>query len=175
MKLNSSLTVILLVLLMTHSLTSNAATKSLSNASALKVVGQAQMRWLMFPLYRVTLKTADGRYQENRYPQMLDILYLRNIDKQDLLTATDGEWKRLGVSLTQRQQWIKQLSNLWPSIKRGDKLAIQVGPEGENHFIYNDKKIGGIADKQFGPAFLAIWLSPKTSRPGIRQRLLAGV
>ena len=49
-------------------------------AAELKVVGQAKMRWLMFPLYLVTLKTSDGRYEEGRFPQMLDILYLRNID-----------------------------------------------------------------------------------------------
>ena len=43
----------------------------------------------------------------------------------------------------------------------------------KNYFTYNGKKLGGIADKQFGQSFLAIWLSPKTSRPAIRKRLIS--
>ncbi|MGB1311649.1 MAG: chalcone isomerase family protein [Leucothrix sp.] len=144
-----------------------------ARSAELKIVGQAEMRWLMFPLYRVTLKTTDGRYQENRYPQMLDILYRRNIDRQDLLAATDNEWRGLGIPQGRRQKWIRQLSNLWPSIRRGDRLAFQVNAQGQNYFTYNGKKIGGIADQQFGKSFLAIWLSPKTSQPRIRQRLIS--
>ena len=169
MTIKKHLMSIILVLAATHSLAANA---SAVKPSELKVVGQAEMRWLMFPLYRVALKTMSGQYQKSRYPQMLDILYLRNIEKQDLLKATDGEWKGLGIPTAQRKEWIRQLGNLWPSIKRGDRLAFQVNPQGQNYFTYNNKQIGGIADKQFAQAFLDIWLSPKTSRPSIRQRLL---
>ena len=172
MKINNYLIGIFLVLIGVNSFAANSGKASSLKHAPLKVVGQAEMRWLMFPLYRVTLKTTDGLYRENRYPQMLDIVYLRNIDKQHLLKATDGEWKRLGIPPVKRQEWIRQLGNLWPSIKRGDRLAFQVNPEGQNFFIYNGKKIGGIVDKQFGRSFLAIWLSPATSRPGIRQRLI---
>ena len=170
MKLKNYLVGLFLVLLVTHSYASNTAIDK--TATKLKVVGQAEMRWLMFPLYRVSLKTADGRYQENQYPQMLDILYLRNIDKQDLLSATDNQWNRLGVPLAKRKLWITQLGKLWPTIRKGDRLAFQVNPKGHNYFIYNGQRIGGIADKQFGKSFLDIWLSPKTSQPGIRQRLI---
>lgn len=149
-------------------LTLNAAAKS----TELKTVGQAQMRWLMFPLYRVSLKTADGRYQAGRFPQMIDILYLRNIDKQDLITATDREWIRLGLPLAKRKVWIEQLGKLWPTIRKGDRLAFQVNPRGDNFFIYNGKNIGGVADKEFGRSFLDIWLSPKTSQPAIRKLLI---
>ena len=172
MKFNNYLMGVLLVLLSANSFA--ADTSDISNkAHNLKTVGQAEMRWLMFPLYRVTLKTSDGQYQENRYPQSLDILYRRNIDKQDLLTATDGEWKRLGIPSAKRQEWLRQLANLWPSIKRGDKLSFQVNSQGHNYFVHNGKKLGGIVDKQFGESFLAIWLSPKTSRPAIRRQLIS--
>ncbi|PWQ93976.1 chalcone isomerase family protein [Leucothrix arctica] len=146
------------------------------NASAttnhLKTVGKAEMRWLLFPLYQVELKTADGRYQQNQYPQTLDILYRRNIDKQDLLTATDNQWQRLGIGMAQRQQWITQLGSIWPSIKRGDKLGFNIAADGSNNFSYNGKNIGGVNDAKFGESFLAIWLSPKTSQPGVRQLLI---
>ena len=171
-KLISLLIGVCLVLLSSTSVMAKDGVTAIPQSDNLKVVGQAEMRWLMFPLYRVTLKTPDGQYQESRFPQLLDIVYLRNIDKQDLLTATDREWSRLGVAEKQRKEWIRQLGNLWPSIKRGDRLAFQVNPQGDNFFLYNGKKLGGIADKQFGKSFLDIWLSPKTSQPAIRQRLL---
>ena len=172
MRFNNNLIGILLIFFASTAFAAKPEVSTVQNSVELKLVGQAQMRWLMFPLYRVSLKTADGRYQENRYPQMIDILYLRSIDKQDLLTATDNEWNRLGIPLAKRQLWISQLGKLWPTIRKGDRLAFQLNPEGHNYFIYNGKRIGGIADKQFGKSFLDIWLSPKTSQPGIRQRLI---
>ena len=138
----------------------------------LKVVGQAEMRWLMFPLYKVSLMTQDGQYQQGRYPQALDITYRRNIAKEDLLTATDQQWQRLGVNVQKRQQWLTQLGAIWPSVKRGDRLAFIVEASGNNYFLYNDKNIGGVKDAQFGQSFLSIWLSPNTSQPGIRRLLI---
>jgi len=172
MNLNKNLLSICLVLV--GSFLFSANTFAATPATSLKVVGEAEMRWLMFPVYRVTLKTKDGQYQKNSYPQLLDVLYLRSIDKQDLLTATDGEWKGLGVPLARRQEWVKQLGSLWPSIKRGDRLAFQVDAKGQNYFTHNGKNIGGVSDAFFGEAFLAIWLSPNTSRPAIRQQLISG-
>ncbi|WP_022953257.1 chalcone isomerase family protein [Leucothrix mucor] len=147
------------------------ANTSLSN-TPLKTVGKAEMRWLMFPLYQISLKTPDGRYQENRFPQVLDITYRRDIDKRDLLTATDQQWQRLGLPQAQRQSWINQLHAIWPTVKSGDQLGFKLDSQGKNYFTYNGKNIGGVADAQFGQSFLAIWLSPKTSQPGIRQRLI---
>ena len=151
-------------------LVSFSATASTNN---LKTVGKAEMRWLMFPLYQVELKTSDGLYKQDRYPQTLNVLYRRNIDKDDLLTATDQQWQRLGVEAVKRQQWLKQLGAIWPSIKSGDKLGFNVAANGNNNFTYNGKNIGGVNDAKFGEMFLAIWLSPKTSQPGIRQLLIS--
>ena len=141
----------------------------------LKKVGQAEMRWLMFPLYRVALKTPDGRYQPERLPQALHITYHRNIHRDDLITATDQQWQRLGVTEEQRAKWLVLLKDIWPSVKRGDSLILTVNKEGKAHFLYNDKVIGALEDKQFGRSFLNIWLSPKTSQPGIRQRLIGAL
>ena len=146
---------------------------SASSINQLKTVGKAEMRWLFFPLFQVALKTSDGRYQESRYPQALDILYRRDIEKKYLLVATDRQWQRLNVTAAKRQQWLKQLGAIWPTIKRGDRLGFSVNADGSNHFIYNGRNIGGINDKNFGASFLAIWLSPKTSQPGIREVLIS--
>ena len=148
---------------------------SIASASTLQEVGSVELRWLLFPLYQVSLKTADGRYQAGRYPQALDIVYRRAIPSQDLVAATDDQWQRLGINTTKREQWLEQLSTLWPSVKTGDRLSFRVDANGENAFYYNGKAIGGISDAEFGPAFLSIWLSPRTSQPALRQRLIGAV
>lgn len=161
-----------LITLLVLSLTSSVSFANTTASKQFKTVGKAEMRWLLFPLYQIELKTPDGRYQANRYPQVLDIMYRRTIEKQHLLTATDQQWQRLGLPLAKRQQWIAQLDRVWPSVKAGDTLSFQLNADGKNTFVHNGRNIGGVADTQFGKSFLAIWLSPKTSQPGIRQRLI---
>jgi hypothetical protein len=43
---------------------------------------------------------------------------------------------------------------------------------GRSTFLLNGKPLGSIDDPQFGPSFLAIWLSPDTSRPELRRSLI---
>ena len=38
--------------------------------------------------------------------------------------------------------------------------------------FYEKAVLGGVSDSTFGQSFLAIWLSPKTSQPNLRQRLI---
>ena len=162
-----------LITLLILSLTSSVTSANTSTGtSQFKTVGKAEMRWLLFPLYQIELKTPDGRYQANRYPQVLDIMYRRTIEKQHLLTATNQQWQRLGLPQAKREQWIAQLNKVWPSVKAGDTLSFQLNADGKNTFVHNGRNIGGVSDTQFGESFLAIWLSPKTSQPGIRQRLI---
>jgi len=162
MKIKRASSIIIFALFITslNSATANTAT-SMNDVKAaldkLKTVGQADMRWLMFPLYRVTLKTPDGRYQPERMP---------------LITATGQQWQRLGVDGATRAKWLKSLRDIWPSVKRGESLTLKVDKAGKGYFLHNGKVIGELKDKQFSRRFLDIWLSPKTSQPGLRQRLI---
>lgn len=78
------------------------------------------MNWLWFKLYDATLYSQSGRYQLGHYPQALTLTYARDIEQDDLLTATAEEWQRLGLgSETQRQQWLGQLAAFWPDVAAG--------------------------------------------------------
>lgn len=177
MKIKRASSIIIFALFITslNSATANTATSTNDVKAALdklKTVGQADMRWLMFPLYRVTLKTPDGRYQPERMPQALHITYHRNIHRDDLITATGQQWQRLGVDGATRAKWLKSLRDIWPSVKRGESLTLKVDKAGKGYFLHNGKVIGELKDKLFSRRFLDIWLSPKTSQPGLRQRLI---
>lgn len=144
-----------------------------ANPSTLRPVGTSSVSALFMRLYDATLRTPDGRYQANRYPMALEIRYQRYIAKDMLLKVTGEQWQRLGIPATQRQQWLEQLRALWPNaVQAGDMLSLYVDNKGGNRFYFNGKPLGSINHARFGEQFLAIWLSPKTSRPDIRQQLI---
>ena len=72
------------------------------------------------------------------------------------------------------------MQTIWPDINEGDELIIYVNKAGQSIF-YSDisdvstQELGVIKDEEFGPAFLDIWLSEKTSEPELRVKLLGGV
>ena len=137
-------------------------------------VGSTDMRWAVFKLYNITLLTSSGKYQPDDYPQALEIRYYRNIDKEDLVRATDDQWAKLGIPSDKRELWLPELLAMWPDIKANDRLRIEVDDKGANTFFYNDQQIGGVDNKEFSQAFLDIWLSPETSRPDLRKKLIGG-
>jgi hypothetical protein len=61
---------------------------------------------------------------------------------------------------------------LFPDVKEGDRLTGEYKPGHGATFYLGDRLLGTIADDAFAAAFFDIWLSPKTSEPGLRAQLL---
>lgn len=143
-----------------------------SPVADLTLVGQGRMSWLFWDLYQARFYSEDGRYQPGRYPQALSLRYQRNIDKEDLLTATVEEWQRLGVNW--KPEWPQQLERLWPSVRTDDELVLRVDETGASSFYFNWRLLGRIEDPAFAPAFLAIWLSSDSRDPNLTRQLKGG-
>ena len=143
-----------------------------SPVADLTLVGQGKMSWLFWDLYHARFYSEDGRYQPERYPQALSLRYQRNIDKEDLLTATVKEWQRLGVDW--KPEWSQQLERLWPSVRTNDELVLRVDENGASAFYFNWRLLGRIDDPAFAPAFLAIWLSTDSRDPKLTRQLKGG-
>lgn len=140
-----------------------------------KLVGQGQFSYLFWDLYQAKLYTADGSwsgYQQSA-PVVLKLTYQRNISKEDFIEATVDQWKHLqGKVSAQHKGWAVQLDKLWTDVKKGDELSCVLASDGQVQFYFNDQLLGDITDTAFGPAFLDIWLSDKTSAPKLRRQLL---
>lgn len=141
----------------------------------LKKSGQGKMSWLFIDIYKASLFSLDGKYQPKQYPQALTIHYQRNISKKALLEATQQQWQHLSVDPDLYQDWLQQLSALWPEIKDGDHLTFFVSKDGSGDFYHNDNWIGRIENTQLSDAFLSIWLSKKTSEPKLRKKLIGEI
>lgn len=143
-------------------------------------VGQAQLTMLFFDIYHSQLLTPSGRYTLDPditpHPLALSITYQRDISQQQLIDATLEQWQKLGFPATQTQQWAEQLASIFPNIKKGHSLTyVTDGVQGQFYFSEQQasiKLIGVIEEEQLNDAFLAIWLSPDTEYPSLRERLI---
>ena len=64
------------------------------------------------------------------------------------------------------------LGNIFPDIKKGDTLLLNVSENQQSEFFLNGKAIGKIIDQNFGRNFLRIWLDENCSYPKIRDKLI---
>lgn len=134
------------------------------------LVGQGEMRWMMWHLYDARLYSKDGAYRPNTYPLALAINYARAINKKQLITATTQSWSHLDID--PKPHWPQWLAHIWPSVSKNDELVFYVDITGAGRFYYNSALIGEIDDPAFSAAFLAIWLDPQTSRKALRSQLV---
>lgn len=137
----------------------------------MKEVGQAKYSRFFFDIYTSRLLTPTGEFSVNQQEFIFEIRYLINIDAEDLLEATQQQWQKQGVSADISNQYLEQLSTLWPNIKSGDKLSLLVMPS-FSQFYFNDDLLGTISDEQFGTVFSNIWLAENTTEPSLRKQLI---
>ncbi|WP_045420252.1 chalcone isomerase family protein [Vibrio jasicida] len=149
-----------------------------------QTVGEAQLTWFVFDVYKSTLKAPDGQYLVSNdvspHPFALEINYQRDISKQQLLDVTDEQWQKLGFTQAYRQAWISKFDTMFPTIKKGDELTyLTDGKTGRLIYRQAGSKpyqiVGYVKDERLNDAFLSIWLSPKTEFPKLRKQLIGQV
>lgn len=142
-------------------------------------VGSGELTWFGLEVYEARLHSATPEFQGlgGTAPVALEITYLRNISSKRLVETTAKEWRRLRTELAlpgeeRVQPWLDAVSEMWPDVTPGDRLIARVEPGGPTHFYGNDGLLGVIADPDFGPAFLGIWLHPDSRDASLRAALL---
>ncbi|MEL4425474.1 hypothetical protein AAEH84_06710 [Shewanella indica] len=153
---------------------------SKAELASFQEVGRGEMDWWFITLYRARLLTPDGSYQPNSFPQQLEIQYYRDIPASRLLEATKHQWLHLGYDREQISAWLALLEDIWPDVEQGDRLSFVASGPQRGHFLFNDQQLAAIVidesasseHKRFADAFLAIWLSERSSRPQLRAQLI---
>ncbi len=164
---------------------------------SMKEVGQAKLTKFFFDIYQSRLLTHSGKYGINlantnledqkitqynttskkahheitNLPIAFEITYLRNIRREYLVNETIKQWQHLTFIESSYASYIQILSDLWPDIKKGDKLLLYISDH-SSVFYLNNEYLGEINDSHFGSLFLSIWLSPNTTEPKLRKQLL---
>ena len=140
---------------------------------ALKQVGTSTLRVAFFKVFDSALFTESGDWRDPRTSFRYELTYARSISGNCLVSQTTKEWDHLGFQDNRRSRWVEALKAIWPDVNKGDTIAFDVDAEGVSRFYFNGAWLGTINDPDFAPSFIAIWLSPDTSRPAHRDGLLA--
>ena len=140
---------------------------------ALKQVGTSTLRVAFFKVFDSALFTESGDWRDPRTSFRYELTYARSISGNFLVSQTTKEWDHLGFQDNRRSRWVEALKAIWPDVNKGDTIAFDVDAEGVSRFYFNAAWVGTINDPDFAPSFIAIWLSPDTSRPAHRDGLLA--
>jgi hypothetical protein len=140
----------------------------------LKKVGGGQLSWLGFDIYDASLWTGSGRYEGFGPGQTvaLSLWYQRSFTLDELLGITDKAWTRLGRDPAWRESRLASLRMLWSDVSRGQNMTTVVEAGGATRFYDGQRLVGRIDDPEFGPAFLAIWLDPRSIVRDLRVQLL---
>jgi hypothetical protein len=106
-------------------------------------------------------------------PFALELHYARSLDGRAIAERSGDEIARLKIGTdAQRTRWLAEMASLFPDVKAGQRLAGIYRPDGATRFYVDGRFLGEIADPDFGRAFFAIWLDPRTSAPQLRSNLL---
>jgi hypothetical protein len=100
----------------------------------------------------------------------LELTYLRKFEGKDIAKRSIEEMKRVGkVNAEQEALWLKAMTDIFPTVGKGDKLLGVYKPNEGAEFWLHQKRLGLIPDPQFAKLFFGIWLHEATSAPEIRQ------
>lgn len=141
-------------------------------APQLEAQGEGNQRWFGLLVYRARLWSMRGGWKPAG-PFALEIRYAHSLRGADIAKRSIDEMQHIGVSDSPMlQRWQSAMQKLFPDVRDGDVLIGLATAEGQSRFFLNGEPIGQIDDPGFTAAFFGIWLSPKTSAPGLRRELL---
>jgi hypothetical protein len=138
------------------------------------VVGNGEMRWLGFRIYRAVL-WCDRQPFGPASKFALQLTYHRSISRDRLVDTSIDEMRRLGSvprSQADQARWKYLLQSAFTDVEPGDQLT-GVNIPGYGMRIYNgDKRTADIGDPELAKAFFDIWLHEKSRDAELRSHLL---
>lgn len=144
----------------------------MKNIPDAKVVGEGRLSLAFWDVYDATLYAPEGQMQGDA-PFALSIRYMREIPGVDIAERSVEEIRGQGFTdETQLAAWYQQMETIFPDVKDGTVLTAVFIPGKETIFYGDGQPIGTVKDAEFTRWFSDIWLSEKTTEPGLRRELL---
>lgn len=140
-----------------------------------RALGGGRLTWFGLHIYDALLfaPRAFDSTDPSAQPFALELAYARSLDGQAIAERSHDEIARLKIgSESQRRRWLADMSALFPDVQSGQRLAGIYRPGRGTRFYLDGRYLGEVADPEFGRAFFAIWLDPRTSAPQLRASLL---
>ncbi len=138
-------------------------------------VGGGAYRWFGLKLYDIRLWADRKVIKPDNWsttPLALELVYARALVGERIAKASIDEIRQLGLGKpAQQAEWLEAMKRVFPDVAEGTQLIGIYAPGKPTQFLRDGQVVGEIADPDFGQAFFAIWLHPKTSAPNLRALL----
>ena len=138
---------------------------------------QANFRFLGMSIYNIRLWSAEPVTAERWAEQKLalELEYTRALKGSEIASRSLKEMRRqANVTDAQAKAWLTEMEAAFPDVKAGDRISGVLEPGAGAQFFVNGKPSRHVQDTEFAKLFFGIWLSPKTSEPALRDKLLGG-
>lgn len=140
------------------------------------LLGQGQMRFLGLRIYDARL-WASPEFEAadfGAHPLALELDYHRAFTGAAIAQRSIDEIERQGeLTPAQARRWHKALAAVLPDVQPGERLTGLYQPGQGMRLWRGQQALGSIDDAELARRFFGIWLSPRTSEPGLRSALLA--
>jgi hypothetical protein len=142
--------------------------------SATKPYGSGSLTWLVFTAYDATLWTDAAQWSMNA-PFALTLRYRMSFSTEELVERTVEEMAKMSPAIPKDalSRYTTALNRAFPAVKDGDRITALHVPGQAVRFFHNGRPTAEVRDATFADSFFGIWLSPKTSEPKLRARLLS--
>jgi hypothetical protein len=142
------------------------------NLPAATVGVVSRFTFLGFQIYDASLWTTPGftpaEYAKHAFA--LELSYLRDFTGEAIADRSVQEMRRQpGVTEAQLRTWKLQMQQVFPDVRKGDRLTGLHRPGMGAAFLFNGKPGGTIADEEFARRFFGIWLSAESSDTRLRD------
>lgn len=110
----------------------------------------------------------------DRHAFALVLTYLRDFSGQAISQRSVAEMRRQpGATDAQLESWARRMNEVFPDVRKGDRLTGIHRPGQGARFHINGQLAGHLPDADFSRRFFGIWLSAQTSDPRLRDTLAA--
>jgi len=137
-------------------------------------VGSGDLSFLVWNVYTATLYAPAGSWRPDG-PFALHIVYHMELKGADIASRSVDEMRRQGLDDPETLRRFGALMEaIFPDVVKDTTLTGVRDTAGGTLFYRDGVFIGGVREQEFTDRFFAIWLSPETSEPKLRARLLGG-
>lgn len=107
--------------------------------------------------------------------KQLELIYLRDIEGKHLIAAGDAFFRRNVQNSTVYDKAREQLNRLYPSVKKGDRLALTAFPGQGLILSQNGRELGRIPGDDFARKYLSVWFGDDPASPGMLKEIRNGI
>ena len=139
------------------------------------LIGEGKLKVYFWDVYTLKLFSSSKTIKKTN-DLVLEFQYLRDVSKKSVIDASIKELKKsTNFGEYKLALWKQYLDKSIRDMLSGEKAALHLSMDKRITFFIQDESAITFQDKEFGNAYMNIWLGENTSKPELRKKLLGTI